>query len=339
MSKKIISNVFNYATQEGAKDMIIEKLPKKISINYLFPNGDSRTFGLPEKLEEELRATLRQVLSLAPNDLTVKKYCKLKNKSACFNFYLTILPSRGGEKMIVNLAPKENKSLRLKQLGLESKNIKDLQAAIKHRSGLILISSPVCQGKGTTLYSLLRELDTTSRSAYFIGDGLEYPLDDINCLTNTKNNWNKVLNLDSDIIITEITKEEDLHNTFMAATTGRLVLATINANSVWEVMLAVLKLKLPLKLKLDNLRLITNQRVVPLKRSRLKKAYQKINDRQNIGLFELLFMYPEIKKFLIEEEKNKTKENFWENLGRLALKNGYEPLSYDKQKKTKNGVI
>lgn len=339
MSKKIISNVFNYATQEGAKDMVIEKLPKKISINYLFPNGESRTFGLPEKLEEELRVTLRQVLSLTPNDLTVKKYCKLKNKSACFNFYLTILPSQNGEKMIINLAPKENKSLRLKQLGLERKDIKTLQAAVKHHSGLILISSPACQGKGTTLYALLQELDTIGRSAYFIGDGLEYSLDNINCLANTKNNWNRVLNLDSDIIITEIAKEEDLHNTFMAATTGRLVLATINANSVWEVMLAVLKLKLPLKLKLDNLRLIINQRVVPLKRSRLKIAYHKAGDRQNIGLFEILSMSSEIKKFLLTEENNKTKENFWENLGRLALKNGYEPLSYDKQKKTKNGLI
>lgn len=339
MSKKIISNIFNYATQEGAKDMVIEKLPKKISINYLFPNGEERTFGLPEKLEEELRATLRQVLSLAPNDLTVKKYCKLKSKSACFNFYLTILPSHNGEKMIVNLAPKEKKSLRLKQLGMQSKDVKVLQAAIKHHSGLILISSPACQGKGTTLYSLLQELDTTSRSAYFLGDGLEYHLDNINCLTNTKNNWNRVLNLDSDVIITEITKEEDLNNTFMAATTGRLVLATINANSVWEVMLAVLKLKLPLKLKLDSLRLITNQRVVPLKRSHLKMAYQKTNERQAIGLFELLTLSPEIKKFLLEEEGNKTKENFWENLSRLALKNGYEPLSFDKQKKIKNGLI
>jgi type II secretory ATPase GspE/PulE/Tfp pilus assembly ATPase PilB-like protein len=339
MSKKIIANIFNYAAQEGAKDMIIEKLPQKISINYLFPNGETRTFGLPEKLEEELRTTLRQVLSLAPDDLTVKKYCKLKNRSGCLNFYLTILPSSNGEKMIVNLTPKENKLLRLKQLGLQSKQVKNLQAAIKHRSGLILIGSPVCQGKGTTLYSLLQELDVIGRSSYFLGDGLEYHLDNINCLTNTQNNWNIVLNLDSDVIITEITKEEDLKNTFMAATTGRLVLATINANSVWEIMLAVLKLKLPLKLKLDSLRLITNQRIIPLKRSRLKMAYRKKNERQNIGLFELLTLTPEIKKFLLEEEGNKAKENFWENLSRLALKNGYEPLSYDKQKKIKNGLI
>lgn len=339
MSKKIISNIFNYAVQEGVKDMVIEKLPKKISINYLFPDGEERAFTLPEKLEEELRATLRQVISLAPDDLTVKKYCKLKNKSGYFNFYLTILPSRNGEKMIVNLVPKENKSLRLKQLGLQSKDVKVLQAAIKHHSGLILIGSPAGQGKGTTLYSLLQELDTIGRSSYFLGDGLEYHLDNINCLTNTKNNWNRVLNLDSDVIITEIGKEEDLNNTFMAAATGRLILATINANSVWEIMLAVLKLKFPLKLKLDSLRLITNQRVVPLERSHLKMAYRKANERQNIGLFELLTVSPTIKKFLLKEEGNKAKENFWKNLSRLALKNGYEPLGYDKQKKIKNGLI
>ncbi len=339
MSKKIIANIFNYATQEGARDIVIEKLPKKISINYVFPDGETRSFGLPEKLEDDFRSNLRQILSLTPEDLLVKKHFKIKNKTGCFNFYLSVFPSQDGGKMIVNLIQKEHKALRLRQLGLKSDDIRTMQAAIKHRSGLILISSPACQGKGTTLYALLRELDISNRSSYFLGDGFEYHIDGLNCLANTKSNWNKVLSLDSDVIITEITKEENLREAFMAATSGRLVLATIEANSVWEVILAVLKLKLPLNLKLDSLRLITAQRLAPLKRTKLEMAKHKAGDRQNIGLFELLTISPKMKEFIAEKENKKNKENFWEDLSRLALKSGYEPLSSDKERKIKNGLI
>lgn len=339
MSKKIIANIFNYAVQEGAKDLIIENNSKKININYLFPGGEERSFDLPKKLDKELSSTLRQVLALAPDDLAIKKYCKIKNKNGCFNFYLTIVPSVSGEKMVINMIPKENKLFHLKQLGLQGKDLKTLQAALKLHSGLILISSPLGQGRDTTLNSLLQELDTPNRSSYFFGGDLGSHFDNINCLANTKNNWHKLLSLDSDIIITEIAKEEDLKDAFMAATTGRLVISTINANSVWEVMLAVLKLKLPLKLKLESLKIITNQRIAPLKRSGAKAISKKNNGRQNIGLFEILPLTQTINKFLLKEENNKVKKNFWEKLSRLAMSDGYKPLSFDQEKKVKNGLI
>ncbi|NLZ74764.1 Flp pilus assembly complex ATPase component TadA [Candidatus Falkowbacteria bacterium] len=339
MSKKIISNIFNYASQEGAKDIIIEKLPKKININYLFPDKETRSFSLPAKLEEDFRKNLQKVLALAPDDLVTQKYCKLKNKTGYFNFYLTILSSADGDRLIINLIPKKQKLFSLRQLGLKSSDVKALQAAAQRHSGLILISSPDNQGKSSTLYALLREIDAFNRSSYFLGESFEHYLDGINYLADTKNNWNKVLDLDSDVIITEITQEKSLYNAFLAASSGRLVLATIKANSVWEVMLTVLRLNLPLTLKLNSLLLITGQRIVPLKRTKSKSTRKKINNRQDIGLFEVLNISPAIKKFIIKKEKDKKKENFWEDLVRLALKTGYEPLSYDKKSKIKNGVI
>lgn len=339
MSKKIISNIFNYAVQEGAKDLIIESNPKKVNISYLFSGGEERSFDLPKKLENDLGSSLRQVLKLAPEDLVAKKYCKIRNKSGHFNFYLTIISSSTGEKMIINISPRENRLLRLKQLGMQRQEIKTMQTALRRRSGLILISSPLDQGKSTTLYAVLKELNTENRSLYFLGDDPEYHFDNINCLANTRNNWDKLLCLDSDIIVTDITKESDLKKSLTAAATGRLVISTINANSVWEVLLAILKVKLPLKLKLDCLSLITNQRVVPLKRNNLKKTYKKTSRRKNIGIFEILTLIPKIKKYILEKEDTEMKKSFWENLNHLALKNGHEPLSYDQKKKIKNGLI
>ncbi|MEI6528849.1 MAG: ATPase, T2SS/T4P/T4SS family [Candidatus Falkowbacteria bacterium] len=339
MSKKIIKNLFNYAAREGAKDLIIEGVPEKIALHYRFADGEERSFGLPKKLEKDLSLALRQILKLAPDELTTKKYCKIEDKNYQLTFYLTISPSGSGEKIIINIIPKNSHLLRLKQLGFGTQSLKLIQRALKRESGLILISSPQGQGKSMTLYSLLQELNSPKRNIYFIGNRLEYELEGVNNLAVSNSNWEKVMNHDSDIIVTEINTEEDFKNASTAAATGRLVLATITANSVWEVLLAYLKLKQPLKLKLDSLKLIINQRLAPLKRANNKTKRTVRVKRREIGLFEILELSPAIKNFLSDSAIDKTKEKFWEKLGRLALGEGYEPLSHDHQKKTKNGLL
>ncbi len=47
----------------------------------------------------------------------------------------------------------------------------------------------------------------------------------------------------------------------------------------------------------------------------------------------------QVKKFLLESAKNKEQKNFWEKVGRIAIKDGYEPLSVDNAEKIKNGLI
>ncbi len=330
MSKKIISHIFNYALSEGAHGLVIESAPQKVALRYRFPGGEERSFGLPKKLEKNLGLALRQLLSIAPDELTMKKYCKIEDSNCRLTFYLTILPARSGEKIIINILPKNNRLLRLEQLGLQRNHLKTIKAALHKNSGLILLSSPHGQGKSTTLYSLLQKINTPDRSLYFLGSKLEYPLEGINNLPATKNNWAKILQLDSDIIITEIKTEDDLRDATAAAATGRLVLSTITADSVWEILAGYLKMKMPLKLKLDSLKLIINQRIVDLKRTK---------KRQAIGLFEVLELTPNIKKHLLGTKLETAAEKFWEKLGRLALKEGYEPLSFDKQKKIKDGLL
>jgi len=330
MSKKIISHIFNYAACEGAHGLVIESAPQKVALRYHFPGGEERSFGLPKKLEKDLSLALRQLFSIAPDELATKKYCKIEDKSYRLAFYLTILPARSGEKIIINILPKNSKLLRLEQLGLQKNHLKTIKAALNKRSGLILISSPHGQGKSTTLYSLLQKINTPDRSLYFLGPKLEYPLEGINNLAATKNNWAKVLQTDSDVIITDIKTEDDLKNATAAAATGRLVLSTMTTDSAWEVLAGYLKMKMPLKLKLDSLKLIINQRIADLKRT---------NKRRAIGLFEVLELTPSFKKYLNENKLETNKEKFWEKLGRLALKDGYEPLSFDRLKKIRDGLL
>ncbi|MFA5131339.1 MAG: ATPase, T2SS/T4P/T4SS family [Patescibacteria group bacterium] len=329
MSKKIIAKLFNYASREGAKKLIIEGKAQDLALHYHFPDGEERRFSLPKKIEKNLSQAIREILALAPDELTAKKYCKVEDKNYRLNFYLTIVPTSEGEKIIINIIPQNDKKFGLKQLGLQKNDLLSLQKALRHPSGLIILSSPAEQGKSTVLSSLITELNTPERSLYFLGASTKNKINGLNTLTETRSNWEKVLTIDSDIIFAEMTDSANLDLAVRAASTGRLAVITMSAQSVWEVLLNYLKLKLPLRLKLDSLKLILNSRIAPL----------KTDKRGQIGLFEVLVLSQKIKKFISEAAGDGPKKLFWEKLSRLALKEGYEPLSFDHQKKIKNGLL
>ncbi len=336
MSKKIINNLFHYAAKENAAGLVIENNLKEISFSYSMPDGGQQNFGLPKKLETNLMNNLRQILKIASDELANQKYCKIYDKNYCLTFYLTILPTDSGEKVIINIIKKNNRLWKIKQLGLQRNQLKTLKEALRTKSGLIVISGSAGGGKSTTLYSLLQELNQPESSIYLLEKQPEYEIDGINQLSPTKTNWEKILQYDSDIIaLDDLESDEDFKRLFQAANSGRLVLTTITADSSWGVLLKILKLKLPLNLKLNTLKLIINQGTVRLKRA--KK--QTKSNRQEIGLFEILSLSPKMKKFISDSQGDPKKEKFWEKLARLALANGFQTISEDLKKKIKDGLL
>ena len=347
MSHKIITNLFRFATGQGAQGLTIESRPSHLALDYHFPGGDRQSFTLPKKLEKELLDDLHRLLKIAPGELTAKKYCKLSDGRQSSAFHVTILPGEFGEKIIISQVPKNCRAWRLKQLGCPPFVLKNLQAAIKKRAGLILLSGPSLSGRNATLHALLRDLDREKKTVYLLGDEPIKNIPGLNTLTPTPANQEWLLRHDSEIIALEsIDQAEDLRFAFTGANTGRLIIGVMNADSSWEVLNDILALPLPLKLKLDSLKIITNQRLAKMKRA--QNGRQK-NERREIALFEMFRLTPAIKQFLLKNEKTilalslkkdtKTIKKFWEELAILARESGFMPLALDQQAKVKAGIL
>ncbi len=267
MSKKILHNLFGYAAYKGIKKITIESQGKHLFFNCHSPHEKEENFTLPKKLEYDLADNLKEMLSIAPGDLANKKYCKISHKNYQLSFLASILPDKNGEKIIIDIIHQKNQLWRLSQLGLQNKSLKTIKEIINKRSGLIVISSPHTEGRSATFYALLQELNKDDLNIYLLEKDVTYNLPGINILDPTISNFNRVLRHDSNVIAFEATAEkENLKEALMAANSGRLVIMTIKAKNVWEILLKILNLDLPLKLKLDNLQLIINQRMAELKR-------------------------------------------------------------------------
>lgn len=336
MSQKIIAKIFNYAASEGADNLVIAKRADQLVLDCYFPGRDKQSLVLPKRLEKELFSNLRKILAVAPGEFIAKKYCKLPHKSGCLNFYLTILPEANGEKIIINLISRPFTLWRLNRLGLQKPELQEIKKSLKLKAGLVIISSPEGEGKSATLNSLLLELDDPSKSVYSLQGQAAYEVPGVVSLPPSETNWNRLLSLDSEIIFTDSLDEpRSLEHAFRAAASGRLVFGTMTAADSFEALHKIMEAKLPLKLKLDNLKMIVNQRLAEMKRKPGKASRDR---RKEIGLFEILRITPAMKKLLLEKVGQKSDSRDKE-LERIALEEGFRPLAHDRLKKKKEGLI
>ncbi|MFA5109610.1 MAG: ATPase, T2SS/T4P/T4SS family [Patescibacteria group bacterium] len=296
MSKKIISNILHYAAQEGADNITITGQPSQVSLDCHFPDGERKNFRLPAQLGQDFLAGLRPILSVLPGELTVKKYCKIFDRNRHLAFYLTIAPEKNGEKIIINLINRPEKFWRLNQLGLETADLRELKKILATHSGLIIIGSPPGGGKSSTLYSLLEAINDPKLNIYLLAEQPERTIPGVNSLLPVAANWEKIIRHDSEVIAADSLDEDwALKNALRAAASGRLVLGTLTASSPREIVAKILKIDLPLKLKLDSLKLIVSQHLIDLKHSTKPRAKQTTaakNRRKIIGSFEFLKLMP-----------------------------------------------
>ena len=156
-----------------------------------------------------------------------------------FDFRISCMPTINGESIVIRILSNQNIEINLKHLGFDPKTLQIIQNSIKSSSGLILVSGPTGSGKTTSLYAILKELNSKTKKILTIEDPVEYKIDNVqqvgvnpeiglDFITILKN----ALRQDPDIMmIGEIRDEESLKIAIAAALTGHLVLATIHTNS------------------------------------------------------------------------------------------------------------
>jgi len=143
---------------------------------------------------------------------------------------------------------------RLKKIEIEIEFIKDsmptkdmfldieekkLLKEIEKPHGMILTTGPTGSGKTTTLYAILKKLNTPERKVITLEDPIEYKLEGINQsqIDHSKNytfaaGLRSILRQDPDIVMVgEIRDLETAEIAMNAALTGHLLLSTVHTNS------------------------------------------------------------------------------------------------------------
>ncbi|NMD43244.1 MAG: Flp pilus assembly complex ATPase component TadA, partial [Firmicutes bacterium] len=237
---KVVNSLIHQAVREGASDIHIEPLEKRVRVRMRI-DGVLQDLMTPPKDTQPLlisRIKIMANLDIAerrlPQDGRITIQVGLKD----VNMRISTLPTIHGEKVVIRLLDRDKVILPLDGIGFSENNYQSFLNFLLSHTGMILVTGPTGSGKTTTLYSALNYLNRVEDNIITVEDPVEYRLDGINQVqVNTRVNLTfatalrSILRQDPNIImIGEIRDLETAEMATRAALTGHLVLSTLHTN-------------------------------------------------------------------------------------------------------------
>lgn len=268
----IVNMLLNYAIQDSASDIHIEPQEKNILIRFRLDGMLHNKLTLPKNLHDQIISRIKVMAKLQTDDHINPQDGKLRYEFE--NVYIDIRVSTvstvDGEKAVLRLLPARSRLFSLFDLGMSSKDLKKLSKVLNKSFGMILATGPTGSGKTTTIYSILKMLNSSEKNVTTIEDPVEYKIKGINQI-QIKSSINftfakglrSVLRQDPDIIfVGEIRDIETANIAVNAALTGHVVLSTLHTNDSATALLRLIDMDVEPFLVASTVNVIVAQRLI-----------------------------------------------------------------------------
>ncbi len=248
---KLIDTILLSALQRRASDIHIEAADRFTRVKF---RVDGILVPAMEPLDIKLHAPLvsrlkvMSELDIAERRVPQDGSFRVRMERKTVDFRVSILPSVFGESVVIRILDREAitsgvSALRLDRLGFNPEDLRRFRRAIARPYGMVLVTGPTGSGKTTTLYAAISEMNTQEDKLITIEDPVEYQLPGVVQIpVNEKKGvtfargLRSILRHDPDkIMVGEIRDPETAQIAIQSALTGHLVLTTVHANNVFDV--------------------------------------------------------------------------------------------------------
>ncbi len=248
---KLLDSILLSAMQRRASDIHIEAADRATKVKLrvdgiLVPAMEPLDIRLHAPLVSRLK--VMSELDIAERRVPQDGSFRMRLDRKTVDFRVSILPSVYGESVVIRLLDRESittgvSALRLERLGFNPEDLKRFRRAITRPYGMVLVTGPTGSGKTTTLYAAISEMNTIEDKLITIEDPVEYqlsgvvqiPVNEKKGLTFARG-LRSILRHDPDkIMVGEIRDAETAQIAIQSALTGHLVLTTVHANNVFDV--------------------------------------------------------------------------------------------------------
>lgn len=284
--KKIQSEIFNNEDENLEKHIIFKAIDDNASDIHFEPQSNSvnircRIHGiliLMRKVEkEEYVKILSKIKLMSGMDIAEKRKpqdgkISIEYKNKKYDLRVSTIPVINGEKIVIRILYGENFSYTLENLGFTEEKIKIIKKIISVKNGIVIICGPTGSGKSSTLYTILKELDSKTLNITTLEDPIEIQMESINQMSLNKklgitfaSGLRSILRQDPDVImIGEIRDEETAQIAVSSSITGHKVYSTIHCKSPKEVFMRLENMGVKPYLIKEGLVGIISQRLVKI---------------------------------------------------------------------------
>ena len=238
---KITDWILEEGVNKKSSDILIEPFEKKLRVRLRIDGVLQESQTPPKNLHASIvsRIKVMSMLDIAEHRLPQDGRFKAKVGGKEVDFRVSILPSSFGEKVAIRILDKTQAMLDIDKLGFSEEVVVKLKKIGRLPHGMMIVCGPTGSGKTTTLYSLLKYVDSPDKNIITVEDPVEYQLEGINQVTVRSDvgltfgtALRAILRQDPNIImIGEIRDFETVDIAIKSALTGHLVLSTIHTTT------------------------------------------------------------------------------------------------------------
>lgn len=269
---KLVDKLFEYAYDARASDLHIEPLREQTVVRFRIDGVLHDEVFFPKKIHDQIVTRLKVLARLRTDEHLSAQDGRLHVtiNAEQLTVRVSIVPNVMGEKVVMRLLAKHSRQFSLTDLGMSTDDLQQVRDGFARPYGMILSTGPTGSGKTTTMYAILKILNTRDRNIATIEDPVEYELDGINQIqANAKTNLTfseglrSLLRQDPDVLfVGEIRDEETADIAVNAAMTGHLVLSTMHTNDAVTTLPRLVDMRIEPFLAASTVNVIVAQRLV-----------------------------------------------------------------------------
>lgn len=238
---RLVNSIIERAVSEQASDIHIEPRENQVVVRMRIDGVMRMVFDVPKDLQGSVISRMKIMcnMDISQHRIPQDGRCNVRIRQEDIDLRVSTLPTIYGEKVVLRILKKTEETLTMEGIGLRGRNMELFNKLIHNNSeGVILIVGPTGSGKSSTMYTMVRDLNSEDVNMITLEDPVEYNIDGVNQVQiNEKagltfaNTLRAVLRQDPDIVgVGEIRDQETADIALRAAMTGHLVLSTIHTN-------------------------------------------------------------------------------------------------------------
>ncbi len=269
---RIVETIVKYAYQSRASDIHFEPFEREVAVRFRIDGVLGDVVAIPKDiylfvvLRVKVLAQLRTDEHLAAQD---GKF-RFNVVEEDLDIRVSIVPVVHGEKIVLRLLAQKLHRFTLEDLGMQKGDLQKVREGFMRPHGMILSTGPTGSGKTTTLYAILKILNTREVNISTIEDPVEYYIEGVNHIqVNPRTNLTfaqglrSLVRQDPDIIMVgEIRDAETAGVSINAALTGHLVLTTLHTNDAATTLPRLLDMEVEPFLVASSVNVAIGQRLV-----------------------------------------------------------------------------
>lgn len=302
---KLVNSIISEAVKMRASDIHIEPFEDDLRVRYRIDGDLQEIMKLSIKSHPPIvtRIKIMGKMDIAEKRIPQDGRVEFIVNEKQIDMRLSTLPTVYGEKVVIRLLDRDSFLFSKEDLGFNKENLKQFNKILRQPYGIILVTGPTGSGKTTTLYAVLKELNTIDKNIITVEDPVEYKLDGINQVqVNNKagltfaNGLRSILRQDPDIIMVgEIRDSETAEIAVRAAITGHLVLSTLHTNDTASTIARLIDMGIEPYMISSSVVGIISQRLVkklcdnckiPYRANDLEKKLLGKEENENITLYK-----------------------------------------------------